>query len=363
MRMFNLTFVVFLTGMIFGSCNEKPAKKAIPLVQRTTRESVFSFKEPLNGQTFTVGDVVNLSLAISDTITVDSIQVFFHGKQIGVYSSIESISVPTTGNKPGKAGIRIYLYYNNGKSDIDSQQIELVSDIIPTNYRYRIENTYPHDVGAYTQGLEFFDGWLYEGTGNRNQSTIRKVRLEDGEVVQIRNNASSIFGEGITLFDGKIYQLTYTSQVCFVYDMNTFEEKQKYYYQNKEGWGLTNNGKELIMSDGSHVIYFIDPNMFTVLRQVEVYDNEGIVDSLNELEYIQGKIFANRYFTDEIVIIDPETGKLEGRIDLKGILPIKDRKVSTDVLNGIAWDKASNRIFVTGKYWPKMFEIRITPIN
>ncbi|MCK4748912.1 MAG: glutaminyl-peptide cyclotransferase, partial [Bacteroidales bacterium] len=155
-----------------------------------------------------------------------------------------------------------------------------------------------------------------------------------------------------------IYQVTYKSQVGFIYDKSSFKEIQKIYYQNREGWGLSHNGEELIMSDGTHVIYFLDSEMFTINRQIEVYDNKGRADSLNELEYINGKIWANRYFTNEIVIIDPETGKVEGRINLKGILKATDRKTSTDVLNGIAWDEAANRIFVTGKYWPKLFEIK-----
>ncbi len=180
-----------------------------------------------------------------------------------------------------------------------------------------------------------------------------------GEVTKIRNLDPSLFGEGITVLGERIYQLTYKSQVGFIYDKSTFEEIQKVYYQNKEGWGLTHNGEELIMSDGTNVIYFLDPEMFTINRQIEVYHNEGPANSLNELEYINGKIWANRYYTDEIVIIDPESGKVEGRINLKGILKAADRKPTTDVLNGIAWDAEGERLFVTGKFWPKLFEIRI----
>ena len=144
----------------------------------------------------------------------------------------------------------------------------------------------------------------------------------------------------------------------FIYDKSTFEEIQKVYYQNREGWGLTHNGEELIMSDGTHIIYFLDPEMFTINRQIEVYHNEGPAQSLNELDYINGRIWANLYYTDEIVIIDPETGKVDGRINLKGILKRSDRKSNTDVLNGIAWDADRERIFVTGKFWPKLFEIK-----
>ena len=207
------------------------------------------------------------------------------------------------------------------------------------------------------------DGWLYEGTGNRGSSSLRRVDLTTGKVLQIRDLDPDLFGEGITVFGNRIYQVTYTSQVGFIYDKASFEEIQKIYYQNREGWGLTNNGKELIMSDGTNVIYFIDPELFTVNRQIEVYHNEGPAESLNELEYIGEKIWANRYYTDEIVIIDPETGKVEGRINLKGLLKSRDRKSTTDVLNGIAWDREKERIFVTGKYWPKLFEIVPVPLQ
>jgi len=180
---------------------------------------------------------------------------------------------------------------------------------------------------------------------------------------KIRDLDESLFGEGITVLGDRIYQLTYKSQVGFIYDRSSFQEIQKIYYQNREGWGLTHNGRELIMSDGSNVIYFLDPEMFTINRQIEVYTDEGPAESLNELEYIKGKIWANRYYTDEIVIIDPLTGKVEGRINLKGILKASDRKASTNVLNGIAWDEAGDRIFVTGKFWPKLFEIRLRRLS
>jgi glutamine cyclotransferase len=226
-----------------------------------------------------------------------------------------------------------------------------------------VVNQYPHDVGAFTQGLQFVNGELYEGTGNYGTSSIRRVQLETGEVKQIRNLDQDLFGEGITVFGERIYQLTYKSQVGFIYDKSTFQEIQKIYYQNQEGWGLTHNGEELIMSDGTNIIYFLDPEMFTINRQIEVYHNEGPANMLNELEYINGKIWANRYYTDEIVIIDPESGKVEGRINLKGILKAQHRKASTDVLNGIAWDESGGRVFVTGKYWPMLFEIRIREVG
>jgi glutamine cyclotransferase len=351
-------FLLFLAG----SCDTN--KKAHQRIARkTVPEKITRMESPERGSQYVLGDSLRVKVTFPDTLQVDSVQVFVRGNYTGTFSGMGTYTLPTSGEAPGKAGIRTKIFLGDERTESHSNQVELLSDVVPRQYAYRVKNTYPHDVRAYTQGLIFYDGWLYEGTGNLNQSTIRKVRLNNGEVVQLRNNASDIFGEGITIFNGRIYQLTYKAQICFIYDLNTFDEIQKVNYQNREGWGLTHNGEELIMSDGTHVIYFLDPELFTVKRQIEVYDNKGLVSSLNELEYINDKIYANRYYTDEIVIIDPVSGKVEGRINLKGILPVRDRKPSTDVLNGIAWDDQDRRLFVTGKYWPKLFEIDLVPLG
>jgi glutamine cyclotransferase len=298
---------------------------------------------------------------------VDSVHVFMGGelkRTIPGSSFADSqgnfeFMLSTDGEHPGRSGLRLRLFFAGGASENHSRQLTFLSNLVPVDYSYQVVKEYPHDVAAYTQGLEYVDGLLYEGTGNYGTSSLRQVSLETGEVSKVRDLDQSLFGEGITVLGERIYQLTYKSQVGFIYDLTSFQEIQKVYYQNKEGWGMTNNGEELIMSDGTNIIYFLDPEMFTINRQIEVYHNVGPANSLNELEYINGKIWANRYFTDEIVIIDPESGKVEGRINLKGILKASDRKTTTDVLNGIAWDSENERLFVTGKYWPKLFEIRI----
>jgi len=332
-----------------------------PKVSRIT-----TLVEPSGPQTLTVGEELKLQLQFPDTVSYDSVQVFLGGdlKQTILAEAglnpegILEIRHTTSGEKTGQSSLRLRVFLRGGISENQSRQLTFLSDIVPLNYSYRVVREYAHDPTAYTQGLQYADGWLYEGTGNYGASSLRRVELETGKVVKIRDMDQSLFGEGITVFGERIYQLTYKSQVGFIYDKSSFEEIQKVYYQNNEGWGLTHNGKELIMSDGTHVIYFLDPEMFTIIRQLEVYHNEGKADSLNELEYINGKIWANRYYTDEIVIIDPETGKVEGRINLKGILKTTERKPNTDVLNGIAWDQEGDRLFVTGKRWPKLFEIQ-----
>ena len=355
-----LLFITFSCSPGNGSTEGHTTKASKP-------ERISSLLEPAAAITIPLGEEIKLVLSIPDTVAVDSVRVFLAGnlkKTIG--SSTEGPSpgmlefmLATEGEHTGKSGLRLRLFFASGESENHSRQITFLSEVIPVEYSYQVVKEYPHDVEAYTQGLEYVDGVLYEGTGNYGTSSLRRVTLETGEVSKTRDLDQTLFGEGITVLGERIYQLTYKSQVGFIYDKSTFEEIQKVYYKNREGWGLTNNGEELIMSDGTNVIYFLDPEMFTINRQIEVYHNMGPANSLNELEYIDGKLWANLYFTDEIVIIDPETGKVEGRINLKGILQAKHRKSTTDVLNGIAWDNEGERLFVTGKFWPRLFEIRI----
>jgi glutamine cyclotransferase len=341
------------------ACKQSSSSGSSAPKQSKAQPKIASLVLPEQNQKLALGEEISVELSWPDTAVLDSVEVFLKGESLGAYEAGEEIAIGTAGGSVGKAGLRVKLHFSGGYTETHSRNVEVLSDLLPKNYGYQIVKEYPHDPAAYTQGLLFYKGELYEGTGNWNQSTLRKVKLEDGSVLQVRNNPSDIFGEGITIFKDKIYQLTYKARVCFVYDLHTFDEVQKFGYQNAEGWGLTNNDTELIMSDGTHIIYYVDPDMFTIKGQVEVYDNKGPVSDLNELELINGKLYANRYYTDEIVIIDLETGRVEGRINLQGILPVSERKPSTNVLNGIAWDGKSNHLFVTGKYWPKMYEISV----
>jgi glutamine cyclotransferase len=233
------------------------------------------------------------------------------------------------------------------------------SDIVPKKYGYKVIHTYPHDRAAFTQGLFYDNGKLYEGTGEESGSTLREVELETGKVIRQHDLDAALFGEGITLYNNRIYQVTWKNKVGFVYDKSDFKLLNKIYYAT-QGWGLTTVNNKIVMSDGSNVLYFNEPEMFTVISKIEVYDNTKKRDSLNELEYINGEIWANIWMNDHIARIDPVTGKVLGYIDLSGILPAPDRNSETDVLNGIAYDNKGNRIFVTGKRWPKLFEIKVT---
>ncbi len=226
-------------------------------------------------------------------------------------------------------------------------------------YGYEVVKAYPHDRNAFTQGLFWLDGYLYESTGRVDQSGVRKVRLETGEVMQKRDLPAPYFGEGIVNFGGKLHELTWQHQKAFTYDLATFAPQGEWTYTG-EGWGLTQDGRQIIMSDGTPDLRFIDPATMKETRRVRVTFQGQPIGNLNELEFIKGEVWANVWMTDVIVRIDPATGYVVGRILLNDLLKPEDRRGSNpDVLNGIAYDAATDRIFVTGKLWPRLYEIRV----
>lgn len=228
------------------------------------------------------------------------------------------------------------------------------------HYSYEIVAEFPHDPDAFTQGLVYADGVLYEGTGLYGRSSLRRVDLETGDILQFYALPDEYFGEGIALLDDKIYQLTWRSHVGFIYDQDTFDLLDEFHYPT-EGWGLTHDGERLIMSDGTATLHFLDPQTLEETGSIQVYDDQGPVVHLNELEYIGGQVYANIWLTDRIARISPDTGQVTAWIDLSGLLG-PDEPVHPDaVLNGIAYDQERDRLFVTGKFWPKLFEIELVP--
>jgi glutamine cyclotransferase len=222
---------------------------------------------------------------------------------------------------------------------------------------YKVVHTYPHDRTAFTQGLVYYQGFLYEGTGQEGHSSIRKVELETGKVVQNRAVPPDFFGEGIVILNGKLYEVTWLNKLAMVYDLKSFELLKRFTYDT-EGWGLTTDGKRIIMSDGTATLRFRDPETFAETGKLNVTDGGVPVDQLNELEWVNGEIYSNVWKTTRIARISPTNGHVLGWIDLSGILKQEDRE-GTDVLNGIAYDAAGKRLFVTGKWWPKLFEITV----
>jgi glutaminyl-peptide cyclotransferase len=225
-------------------------------------------------------------------------------------------------------------------------------------YTYKVIHTYPHDPGAFTEGLFYLDGFLYESTGLEQHSSLRKVRLETGEVVQQHDLPPQFFGEGIVNWKDRIDQLTYKSEVGFVYDRNSFATQRQFEYPG-EGWALTQDGKRIIMSDGTTELRFWDPETLKELGRITVTEDGQPLKNVNELEWVKGEVYANVWLTDKIVRIDPNSGKVTGRVDMTGLLDPSLRGPETDVLNGIAYDAKTDRLFVTGKKWPKLFEIQL----
>ncbi len=223
-------------------------------------------------------------------------------------------------------------------------------------YTYRVVNVYPHDPNAFTEGLVYENGFMYEGTGLNGRSSLRRVELETGKILQIRTLPDQFFGEGVTIYGNKIIQLTWKSHVGFVYDKDSFELLQNFNYPF-EGWGITHDERRLIVSDGTSTLHFLDPLSFEEIGQVKVSDNAGPVTNLNELEYIKGEIYANVWQTNLIARINPQTGQVTGWINLQGLLGASSQPVAE--LNGIAYDAEGDRLFVTGKLWPSIYEIKL----
>lgn len=239
----------------------------------------------------------------------------------------------------------------------EQQNMPLTAPVRVPIYTYEVVNVYPHDASAFTQGLVYYQGALFESTGLNGSSSLRKVSLETGQVMKKVDVPSQYFAEGLALFNGKLLQLTWQNRVGFIYDQETFQQVGTFNYSG-EGWGLAHDSKSLILSDGTSQIRFLDPNTFQVQRTITVRDRGQTVARLNELEYVNGEIFANIWYTDRVARINPADGSVVGWIELNGLLTPQDSS-RADVLNGIAYDAATNRLFVTGKLWPKLFEIRL----
>ncbi len=379
----NTRFLVFLLWMVLlggitlaaGGCRDrgvtakpyreteqKPEKKEDTLFSHPKKKIIFL--RPKGELTFQSGKAVPYELKAGDSLDIpDSVVMYVDDQRLAVFPGGHITGEwDTRGAAVGVHSLRAVSYAAGEKLRSKVVHVVLTSDYVPEKMTYEVVKVYPHDRKAYTQGLVYEDGYIYEGTGLRGASTLRKWELKTGRVVESLNLSPDLFGEGICILEDKIYQLTWTSRIGFVYDKNSFSVIRRLKYST-QGWGLTTDGTHLIMSDGSNNLYFLDPKYFSVLSRVSVYDDHGPVNQLNELEYINGTVYANVYQTDDIVQIDPACGKVLARINLRGLLPRKEYRSDTDVLNGIAWDAQGKRIFVTGKNWPKLFEVRFVPVH
>ena len=326
----------------------------------TKQKSVMEIISPKQGAVFTCGDSIPVSYQFDKKIKIDSIALYSTGlKELIFRKNFEKTFWPTSQARPGQNIIKATVYYNDSLKETHSLTFVLLSDIVPKSYSYTLINTFPHDAGAFTQGLIFDKGVLYESTGLTGHSSMRIVEIKTGKVLKKVDLNSDLFGEGIAFFDNMVYQITWKNQVGFVYEKETLNQVRSFDYPISEGWGLTSDNTNMYMTDGSSFLYVIEPEYFTQTDQLDVFDNKGRIINLNELEYIDGKIFANVLGDTFIVIIDPETGKMTGKIELEKLVPEGIGENSNKVLNGIAFNPATRHLYVTGKLWPVLYEIKL----
>lgn len=292
--------------------------------------------------------------------TIDSVIYYINDTKVGSVTGNTKLDFKFENEKFGYKNIKALVYSDGDNSEVTGR-VELGSGVTPTKLEYELVNTYPHDMQAYTQGLEFYRDTLIESTGRRGLSTLRKTNYKTGEVYKKTELEGKYFGEGITVVDNKIYMLTWQSRTGFVYNADTFERLEEFkYFKEIEGWGLTHDdSKYIYMSDGTEKIWKLDPKTLEEIDYVNVYTTNSKIKSVNELEWIEGKIYGNVYQTDGIAVIDPATGAVEHILDISPLKKQVTMHPDMDVLNGIAYNPKTKTIFITGKNWDKMFEIRV----
>lgn len=348
-------FLLFLILGIFGfllSCSSQDKRSRQPVSAITILPAA---------QNYMYGNIISVRVQTRlRNGKIDNIRLYFKGQLI---HETDELDFTVDNIKLDEIGTHTFSVTATKTDDVSNTRqtsINVLSDISPKRYTYSTVADYPHNTGYYTQGLEYHDGYMYEGTGEYGSSGLYKYNLKTGKVVREHKLSDKYFGEGITILNDKIYQLTYRAQKGFVYNLHDFSVADSFQYRSKEGWGLTNDGRHLIMSNGTHELIWLDPSDFSEVKKVQVANRAGIVNYINELEYINKTIYANVYTTNIIVQIEPETGKVLSEINLTGILNMYKNPADTvDYLNGIAYDHKNDRMFVTGKWWPRIFEIKL----
>lgn len=356
-----LAIALIILTQLFGCSQEKDAHRKSQKTTIRTRKQIAEIVKPENSEIFKCGDSVQVRFSIKDrNIRIDSVVIKAGNGYTATYSDdYSSIYWSTSKTRVGQNIIKASFFYNDSLKENHSVAITVLSDIIPKSYKYRIIGKYPHDETAFTQGLIYHNGYLLESTGHKGKSSLRKVDISTGEILQIVNLDPSFFGEGITILENEIYQLTWRTQTGFIYSLESLELIKNFNYPNDEGWGLASMDDNLIMTDGSSFLYVVESEYFTQIEQIDVLNHKGRVTQLNELEYINGKLLANVLGESYILVIDPSSGKVTGEIELKALIPDGLEENMHKVLNGIAYDKETQHLFVTGKYWPLLYEIEI----
>ena len=356
MKNHNFLFIILLGFTLINCGDTKKGENSIFTIDNSTFKAQYQPQESLR-----------LGILNPNNKTIDSIVYFSNDKKIASKKDLEKATFELKNQKLGYQNIKAVVYFDGVNSEATSR-IELVSNVQPKLLKYKIVNTYPHDYQAYTQGLEFHRDTLYEGTGNgsgptgnRGISSLRKTDYKTGKVYKKVVLADEYFGEGITILNNKVYQLTWQNNEGYIYNADTFKKEKTFpYFKKIEGWGITNDGTYLYQSDGTEKIWKIDPATLKEVDYINVYSYETKVKSVNELEWIDGKIYGNIYQKDAIAVINPKNGAVEAIINLVDLKSKVTQLPDTDVLNGIAYNPRTKTIFITGKNWDKMFEISVS---
>lgn len=339
----NNILIATLLSLFLWTCGDNPNGK----------KSNFSITTNVKDHTIKLGESLKLTLTNPKNKTINSISYKINTKS--VEDSFEVKELPL-----GEHLLTATVNYDHGLEEEVATKLTILNAVAPRIYDYKILNEYPHDITSYTQGLEFHNGFLYESTGQYGKSKLRKVAYKTGEVLKNIDLGSQYFGEGLTILNNNLYQLTWKENIGLIYDVETFERTGSFNYgDSKEGWGLCNDGQVIYKTDGSNKIWTLNPSTLVEEQYVQVYTNTGKIDNLNELEYIEGKIYANIYQRNGVLIINPKNGAVEGVIDFSPLQKLVTQHPNLDVLNGIAYNPETKTIFVTGKDWDKLFEVEV----
>lgn len=349
MKQYNKTMTKFLITLIlpllFLACGDGNRKTLL-------------FEIDLEGgkNKFKQNQTIGVSIKNVKEKTIKNVSYSIDGKELPVFSDRITLNAPSLGNRVLRAAVT----YEDGSTEI-TKNIKVLSEKAPEVYTYEIVNTYPHDDKAYTQGLEFYNDTLYESTGHKGTSWLRKLDFKTGKVLNQIDLDNTFFGEGLTIMNDKIYQLTWKGKTGFVYDLKEFKKIDSFQYgESTEGWGLCNDGKKIFKSDGTEKIWFLNPETLVEEGYIETVTNTSIFNRANELEYIDGKIYANVYQKESMMIIDAQSGAIEGVINFGGLKSKVTQHDKLDVLNGVAYHPERKTFFVTGKNWDKLFEVTIS---
>jgi glutaminyl-peptide cyclotransferase len=345
---------LLILGLLFFSCGSNSEKKS----------SYFKLKTSKNKTEFKLGETIEASIDNLKDRKIDSIRLYFQQEYLKTLKTATAFSVPIENDaKLGRQALEAIIY-SEGKIDTINDHLKIYSNTAPEAYTYKVINEYPHNSRAYTQGLEFYKDTLYESTGHYGSSSLRKLDLKSGEVLEKIMLDESYFGEGLTILNNKLYQLTWREKTGLIYNLDTIKQTGTFSYnKSKEGWGLCYDGEKIYKSDGTEKIWILDAETLAEKDYFQVVTNTKIYSKFNELEWVEGKIYANTYQFPSVSIINPKNGAIEGVIDFRGLHDLLTNKdeldPKNDVLNGIAYNPNTKKLYVTGKNWDKLFEVEI----